>query len=75
MLGIYDGRLRRLFNTSGLDYKRLKLKDRLPKMKESDALSLLARNGNLVKRPFLLTLTGGAVGFHEEEWDRLVPRA
>ncbi|MBI3296961.1 MAG: arsenate reductase family protein [Elusimicrobia bacterium] len=74
MLGIYQGQLRKLFNTSGVDYKALKMKDKLPTMKEPEALALLSKNGNLVKRPFLLTGSGGAVGFIEADWDRLVPR-
>jgi arsenate reductase (glutaredoxin) len=65
------GELRRLFNTSGQDYKALNMKERLPKMSEDDALALLARNGNLVKRPFVLSAKAGTVGFDEEEWDRL----
>ena len=54
--------LRRLFNTSGLDYKKLNLKSMLPTLSEAEALDLLSTNGNLVKRPFLLTPGGGAVG-------------
>jgi arsenate reductase (glutaredoxin) len=65
------GEIRRLFNTSGGDYKSLGLKDRLAAMSDTEALSLLAENGNLVKRPFVLTPTSGIVGFHEEEWERL----
>lgn len=67
----YVGDLKRLFNTSGLDYKALNLKDRLPKLTEAEALALLATNGNLVKRPFLLTKTGGTTGFKQDEWERL----
>ncbi len=71
MLG-YVGDMKRLFNTSGLDYKALNMKDRLPKLSEPEALALLAQNGNLVKRPFLLTKTGGTTGFKQEEWERLL---
>jgi arsenate reductase len=52
MLGLMGGELRRLFNTSGLDYKALGMKDRLPGMSESEAIDLLSQNGNLVKRRF-----------------------
>src|ERR1700674_1165028 len=52
MLKIYHGDIRRLFNTSGEDYREMKLKDRLASMSEDQALDLLARNGGLVKRPF-----------------------
>ncbi len=72
MLRIYGCDLRRLFNTSGQDYKRLKMRDKLPKMGEEEAIQLLASNGNLVKRPFVLTKTGGLVGFNEKEWGNLL---
>ncbi len=72
MLGFLGGDLRRLFNTSGQDYRALNLRDRLPEMSESEALNLLSSNGNLVKRPFLLTDGDGTVGFREEEWSRLL---
>jgi arsenate reductase len=68
MLALHDGDLRKLFNTSGQDYKALALKDKLPSMKVDEALKLLAGNGNLVKRPFALTKDGGCVGFKEAEW-------
>ena len=68
MLKIYGGNLRRLFNTSGEDYQRLNLKTRLAAMSEAEAIALLAANGNLVKRPFVLGDTWGAVGFKPEEW-------
>ncbi|MCA9410270.1 MAG: arsenate reductase family protein [Candidatus Omnitrophica bacterium] len=69
MLEFYDGDLRRLFNTSGGDYKELKLKDKLPAMNQKEAIDLLASNGNLVKRPFVLGEDFGLVGFKEEEWE------
>lgn len=72
MLAIYGGDLRRLFNTSGGDYKAMKLSERLPQLTETEALDLLAANGNLVKRPLLLTDTGGLVGFKQPEWDKLL---
>jgi len=75
MLAIYGGDLRRLFNTSGGDYKAMKLADRLPKLTVDEALALLAANGNLVKRPFVLTDQGGLVGFKEPEWEKLVAGA
>lgn len=69
MLSIYGGELKRLFNTSGGDYRELKLGEKLPSMSEDEAIALLASNGNLVKRPFLLTDRGGLVGFKEAEWE------
>ena len=68
MLHIMGGDLKRLFNTSGGDYKAMSLKDKLAKMSEIEALDLLASNGNLVKRPFVLTENEGLVGFKEPEW-------
>jgi Spx/MgsR family transcriptional regulator len=70
MLQIYEGGVRKLFNTSGQDYKALNLKDKLPTMSVDQAIDLLSKNGNLVKRPFLLTERGGIVGFKEEEWQK-----
>ncbi|MDE1170573.1 MAG: arsenate reductase family protein [Verrucomicrobium sp.] len=68
MLEAYGGDLRKLFNTSGRDYKELGLSAKLPAMTEAQALALLAKNGNLVKRPFLIGKTARRVGFREEEW-------
>lgn len=64
--------LRKLFNTSGLVYKEMKLSEKLPTMSEKDALALLAKNGRLVKRPFVLGSDFGLVGFKEEEWKKRV---
>ncbi len=65
--------LRKLFNTSGRDYRELKLGEKLPAMAEAQALALLATNGNLVKRPFALSKATGLVGFDEAVWgDALV---
>ncbi len=72
MLKYVDGNLRKLFNTSGQDYKALNLSQKLPSMRETDALTLLARNGNLVKRPFVLTSNLGWVGFDETMWEQLL---
>ena len=73
MLGSVGGDLRKLFNTSGQDYKSLRLKDKLASMSESQAFALLAKNGNLVKRPFVIGGTVGTVGFKEESWRKLFP--
>jgi arsenate reductase (glutaredoxin) len=64
------GNLRLLFNTSGLDYRALGLSEKLPKMSHEEALSLLANNGNLVKRPFVVDSAKGVslIGFKEAEW-------
>jgi arsenate reductase len=71
MLGHQGGELRRLFNTSGMDYRALGLKDKLPHMSEAEAFDLLTQNGNLVKRPFVLAGDKGCVGFNETAWARL----
>jgi arsenate reductase len=68
MLKHQDGNVRRLFNTSGLQYRELGLKDRMAAMSVDDAVELLSGNGMLVKRPFLLSSSIGLVGFREEEW-------
>jgi arsenate reductase (glutaredoxin) len=72
VLRALDGDLRRLFNTSGKEYRALGLKDRLPAMTGAQALEALSRNGNLVKRPFLVTAAGGTTGFNEAEWRALL---
>ncbi len=59
-----------LFNTSGMDYRQLGMKDKLPNMSEADALSLLSQNGNLIKRPFLIGADLSLVGFKEVIWDQ-----
>jgi len=68
MLNAHDGQLRKLFNTSGLDYKAMSLSKKLPDMKESDALKLLAGNGNLIRRPFVIGGGIHLVGFDETAW-------
>ena len=72
MLALCGGNLRKLFNTSGQTYKEMKLSERLPTMTQEEAFDLLAKHGNLVKRPFVLTAKGGAVGFNEDELRRLI---
>lgn len=61
--------LKRFFNTSGLLYKELKLKDRLPAMTEEEQLQLLATDGMLVKRPILVLEGTVLVGFRQNEWE------
>lgn len=70
VLDACGGDLRRLFNTSGMDYRALGMKDRLPTMTTEAALKLLAANGNLVKRPFALDEAEKVflVGFKDDEW-------
>ena len=64
--------LKRFFNTSGVLYKNLNLKDKLPQMSEQEQLELLASDGMLVKRP-LLVLDGAVLpGFKPEQWAELL---
>ena len=60
--------LKRFFNTSGLLYKSLELKAKLPSMTDSEMLTLLSTDGMLVKRPVLVGDGFVLVGFKEEEW-------
>lgn len=60
--------LKRFFNTSGLLYKSLNLKEKLPEMTEDEMLHLLATDGMLVKRPLLISDSFVLVGFKEAEW-------
>lgn len=60
--------LKRFFNTSGVLYKEMQLKDKLPSMSEEEQLRLLATDGMLVKRPLIIGENGILVGFKEEEW-------
>ncbi len=63
--------LKRFFNTSGLLYKELGLKDKLPGMSEEEQYALLASDGMLVKRPILIQGERVLVGFREKEWEEL----
>ena len=60
--------LKKFFNTSGLQYKALELKDKLPSMSEDEQFALLASDGMLVKRPILVGDDFVLVGFKEEQW-------
>jgi len=61
--------LKKFFNTSGMLYKELQLKDKLPSMTEEEQFALLATNGMLVKRPIAVTENTVLVGFREAEWE------
>lgn len=61
--------LKRFFNTSGMLYKEMKLKDKLPEMSEDEQLALLASDGMLVKRPIVVTKESVLVGFKESQWE------
>ena len=64
--------LKRFFNTSGLLYKAMSLKERLPEMSDEEQLKLLASDGMLVKRPILVAEGRILVGFRESEWETIL---
>ncbi len=66
--------LKKFFNTSGLVYKALGLKDKLPAMSREEQLRLLASDGMLVKRPILVTEDTVLVGFKAEQWEKLLQK-
>jgi arsenate reductase len=73
MLAAHDGEIRRLFNTAGRDYREQGLGGKLPTLSSAAAVALLAANGNLVKRPFLIGETTALVGFNEKIWSAALP--
>ena len=64
--------LKRFFNTSGLLYKSMNLKEKLPAMTEEEQLRLLSSDGMLVKRPILVHNGRAVTGFKEAEWEKLL---
>jgi arsenate reductase len=68
VLSAQGGEIRRLFNTSGRDYREQKLGEKLPAMSEREAIRALAGNGNLVKRPVAMGPGVALVGFDEAAW-------
>ena len=64
--------LKRFFNTSGMKYRELGLKDKLSEMEEEDKILLLASDGMLIKRPLAVTEDRVLVGFKEKEWEALL---
>lgn len=73
MAAAYGGELRRIFNTSGLEYRRLSLASRLDAMPPAEAYALLGGNGMLVKRPFVLGPGVALAGFDAKVWTRNLP--
>ena len=63
--------LKKFFNTSGIVYKEMNLKEKLPTMSGDEQIELLASNGKLIKRPLVVTESKVFVGFKEEEWKNL----
>ena len=64
--------LKKFFNTSGMLYKEMQLKDKLPMMSEEEQIALLATNGMLVKRPMLIADDFVLLGFKESEWSEML---
>lgn len=64
--------LKKFFNTSGLLYKSMNLKDRIPEMSEDEQLKLLASDGMLVKRPLIVGDDYVLTGFKAEEWEKKI---
>jgi len=72
MLAAYEGEVRRLFNLSGLEYRALGLAKKLPSLTMDEKLGLLAGNGSLVKRPFVIGEGVALVGFDGEAWAKVL---
>lgn len=66
--------LKKFFNTSGLLYKSMNLKDKLPTMNDNEMLKLLSSDGMLVKRPLLIGDDFVLVGFKESDWENLLKK-
>lgn len=72
MLETYDGNIKKLFNTSGQDYRNGGWKDKMASMSNDELLDALAANGNLIKRPFVVSDgQGKSVGFKDDTWTDL----
>ncbi len=69
-LTLTDAPLKNFFNTSGLLYKSMGLKDKIPTMSENERIDLLSSNGMLVKRPLIIGKNFVCMGFKESEWNR-----
>jgi len=63
--------LRKLFNTSGVQYRELKIKDKLKSMTEAQAIDLLASNGRLIKRPIVVDKDKITIGFNADEYKQV----
>ena len=67
-----EGEIKKWFNTSGLKYKELSLKEKLLTMNEEEKITLLASDGMLIKRPLVISDKGILVGFKEEKWKEML---
>lgn len=71
-IGKYNIPIKKLFNTSGLKYKELNLKDKLDSMSDIDKIKLLSSDGMLIKRPILVSDNKILIGFKVKEWESLL---
>lgn len=71
MLVAQGGNVKKLFNTSGELYREMKISTKINSMSEGETLDLLAANGKLIKRPFVLAGDTGLVGFKEDDWKKV----
>jgi arsenate reductase len=74
VLAAQNGQIGKLFNSSGIEYRALKMAEKLPAMSEAEKLKLLAGNGSLVKRPFVVGQGIGLVGWDEAKWTAALAR-
>lgn len=72
MLKFQNGNLKKMFNTSGMVYREMGLSNKMDQLSEKEALELLAKEGMLVKRPFLLSDDVGLLGFKESAWKEVL---
>ncbi|MCB0352115.1 MAG: Spx/MgsR family RNA polymerase-binding regulatory protein [Bdellovibrionales bacterium] len=70
MLKANNGEIRRLFNTSGEQYRALNMKERLPELSQVEAIELLSHNGKLIRRPFAIDRSLSLLGFKESDWKK-----
>lgn len=68
----YNIDIKKLFNTSGLKYRELNLKDKLTSMTDNEKINLLSSDGMLVKRPLLISDDQILIGFKEQQWNNLL---
>lgn len=68
----YDIKLDKLYNTSGMKYRELNLKEKRQEMSEEEQLTLLSSDGMLIKRPILITEKAILTGFREQEWEKVL---
>ena len=75
ILAAREGNVRKILNTSGQDYRAMKLGEKLKDMSETEILELIKGNGNLVKRPLVISGERAINGFKEEEWNSFFAEA